>query len=175
MTYVSSAKQEEMNGLLETVNHEEARVRLPRHFQHIKTYTGDDYWKNSRVYTFNNGLYLQDINNNGESFYDPLIDSNNDYQPSALQIHLNNHKRYLIEELNIAGSTNGSELGRIIKAQKIKRNYVTIKSLNRGFIKSIRSHEKNITVIKMYDGSEVRLFSIPSMHGMSHIDDEFWK
>ncbi|KRK87550.1 hypothetical protein [Lentilactobacillus sunkii] len=175
MTYVSSVKRESFNGLLETINHGDARIQLPRHFQKINLYKDDDRWRNSKVYQFNNGLYLQDANADGKMLYDPLIDSYNNYQPNALQIHLSSqHQRYLVEELNIASGRDGSELGRIIADQNIKRKYVTIKNLNRGFIKSIKKHEKNITVIKMYDGSEVRLFTLPSMNGMAHIDDEFW-
>ncbi|AEB73675.1 hypothetical protein [Lentilactobacillus buchneri] len=174
MTYVNSVTKTEANGLLEVINHGDARVKLPRHFQNIVSYAHDTHWGDSKVYEFNNGLYLQDINNDGETFYDPLIDGNNDYQPNTLQIHLNNHQRYLVEDLNIASGTNGSELGRIITDQDIKRKYVTIKNLDRGYIKSIKKHEKNITVIKMFDGSEIRLFSIPSMHGVAHIEDEFW-
>lgn len=174
MTYVSLVKKENANGLLETISHGDARVQIPRHFQSIKKYRDNDRWGNSKVYEFNNGLYLQDVNDDGRTLYDPLIDGNNDYQPNSLQIHLANHQRYLTEELNIAGGKNGSELGRIITDQDIKRKYVTIKNLNRGYIKSIKKHEKNITVIKMFDGSEIRLFSIPSMHGVAHIEDEFW-
>lgn len=175
MTYVSSVKKKQANGLLETINNGEARVKLPRHFQHITKYTRDGHWGNSTVYSFNNGLYLQDIDNQGDEFYDPLVDANNDYQPNALQIHLNHGQKFLVEDLNISGSKDGSELGRIISSLDIARKYVTIKNLNRGYIKSIRQHEKNISVIKLYDGSEVRLYNLPSMHGMAHIDDEFWR
>lgn len=174
MTYVNSVTKTEANGLLEVINHGNAHVKLPRYYQNIVTYHNDEQWKNSRVYEFNNGLYLQDVNSDNETFYDPIIDGNNDYQPNAVQIHLNNHQRYLVEELNIAGGKNGSELGRIITDQDIKRKYVTIKNLDRGYIKSIKKHEKNITVIKMFDGSEIRLFSIPSIHGVAHIEDELW-